>query len=329
VVPAPAAPGPYVAPATSPATPPRQKNRTGAVIAVGLAFGLLLALIVVLLMQVDLGGGGGGGPTLDVPNAVGVPYGVAEAALTKQGFKVVRVDDETQSSTPPDQVIAQAPEAGTKLRKGGTVTLTASSATLTMPDVVNQTREQAQAKLKGSGFTANFVQVDSTSPPGTVVSTDPGAGTKVPKSAAGQPGPTVTVNVAREPTVAVPDVANQDVFTANTALTAAGLVGQAVPTPSPTVAKGLVIGTAPAAGQQVPKGTTIQVQVSTGPELIDVPNVVGQTQAAAEAALLGAGLGVQEQFVNGGPAKKGLVISQNPAGGQVPKGSTVAIVIGL
>jgi serine/threonine-protein kinase len=311
------------------AAPRKRQNRTGAVIAIGLAFGLLLALIVVLISQVDLSSGGGGAPTLDVPSVVGLPFGQAEAALTAQGFKVVRVDDATQVNTPADQILSQNPEAGSKLAKGGTITLTVSSNTLTVPDVTNQTREQATSKLKSAGFTPNFVQVDSTLPPGTVVSTDPGAGAQVPKAASGQPGPTITVNVAREPNVAVPDVSGQDVFTANNNLVAAGLQGQAVSQASDTVAKGLVISTNPGAGTQVPKGTTVQVLVSTGPELVDVPNVVGQTQDAAVNLLnVQLGLGVTVQQQNAGPAKKGIVIAQNPSSGQVPKGSTVVISVG-
>ncbi|MFN8024785.1 MAG: Stk1 family PASTA domain-containing Ser/Thr kinase [Acidimicrobiia bacterium] len=312
----------------APMAPPKRKNRVGAVIAIGLAFGILLALIVVLISQVDLGGGGPGAPTLDVPNVVGIPYAQAEAALTAQGFKVVRVDDTTQVNTPAEQILSQDPEGGAKLKKGGTITLTVSSNVLNVPDVVNKTRDQATAALKAAGFTANVVQVDSALPPGTVVSTDPVAGTAVPKAAAGQPGPAVTVNVAREPNVPVPDVTGQDVFAANNALAGAGFVVQAVPTASDSVPKGQVIGTNPAANTPVPRGSTVQVLVSTGPQLVDVPNVVGQTQDAAVAVLnqqLGLGVTVQLQI---NPAKKGIVIAQNPSSGQVPRGSTVVIVVG-
>ena len=129
--------------------------------------------------------------------------------------------------------------------------------------------------------------------------------------------------------VAVPEVSGQDVFAASNAIVAAGLQGQAVATPSPNVAKGLVIGTNPSAGTQVPKGTTIQVLVSTGPTLIDVPNVVGQTQDAAVDILnTQLGLGVQVQLQNAGAAKKGIVLAQNPAGGQVQEGTTVIIFVG-
>jgi serine/threonine-protein kinase len=68
--------------------------------------------------------------------------------------------------------------------------------------------------------------------------------------------------------------------------------------------------------------------VSSGPTLVDVPNVVGQPKAAAEAALVGAGFGVRETFQDAGKPKSGNVISQSPASGQAPKGSTVDITIG-
>jgi serine/threonine-protein kinase len=80
----------------------------------------------------------------------------------------------------------------------------------------------------------------------------------------------------------------------------------------------------------LPKGSAVKLLVSTGPAAVDVPNVVGQPRAAAEALLNQTlGFGVQVSFVNAGPTKKGLVVAQSPSGGQAAKGSTVAIVVGL
>jgi serine/threonine-protein kinase len=151
----------------------------------------------------------------------------------------------------------------------------------------------------------------------------------VPKAAAGAAAPTVNVTVAQEPTVAVPGTTGQDPTAAAALLGQAGFQVTTAPTPSDTIPTGQVIGTFPPAGTQLPKGTSVALLVSTGPQLVDVPNVVGQTKAAAENALnVVAGFGVQETFVNAGPSQTGLVVSQNPAGGQLAKGSTVAITIG-
>jgi len=199
-----------------------------------------------------------------------------------------------------------------------------------MPNVVGSTRDAAQAALAKVYLTPNFVEADSTQPPGTVLSTDPAAGTPVAKLAPGAGHPGVTVNVAREPAVPVPDVANQDPTAAAATLGQASFQVTPVDTPSDTVPTGKVIGTDPPANTPLPKGSAVKLLVSTGPALVDIPNVVGQTKAAAENILLTMdGFNVQETLVNGGPARSGKVISQTPASGKAPKGSIVVITIGI
>ena len=72
----------------------------------------------------------------------------------------------------------------------------------------------------------------------------------------------------------------------------------------------------PPASQQRPFGGAVALVLSTGLCNVTVPNVVGQTQDAAQAALTAAGLtvgNVTEDFSNEVP--KGQVISQTPAAG--------------
>jgi serine/threonine-protein kinase len=128
--------------------------------------------------------------------------------------------------------------------------------------------------------------------------------------------------------VKIPDVANQDQAAATTALQQAGFQVQAVSTPSDTVPKGTVIGTDPSAGTLTPKGTVVNLKVSSGPDLVDVPNVVGQPKTSAEQTLLGAGFGVSLTCVVS-PQNANRVISQSPSSGQAKRGSTVAISVGL
>jgi len=203
-----------------------------------------------------------------------------------------------------------------------------------MPDLKGKTREQARAALARLGLAANFVSQDSTQPPGTVLSTEPGAGTKIPKAAPGTAAPVVTVNVAREPQVVIPDVSSLDPDAAQAQLTSLGFVVNRVDTPSDTVPVGKVVGTNPPAGTAVDKGSQVDLQISSGPPLVAVPNVIGLSKADAEAALLGAGFGVAETQLGacGAPAPHAncQVVAQNPgAGSQVPKGTTVAITIAV
>lgn len=71
-----------------------------------------------------------------------------------------------------------------------------------------------------------------------------------------------------------------------------GFVAQSEPTASETVKEGYVIGSSPQAGEILDIGKTVYLLVSTGPEekKVDVPNLVGRTEADAKAKLEEAGL---------------------------------------
>ena len=70
-----------------------------------------------------------------------------------------------------------------------------------------------------------------------------------------------------------------------------------------------------------PKGSTVTMQVSTGPQTVTIPSTVGQAQEAAQGVLIGAGFNVT---VNGCLPGQ-LVASQNPAGGEAVPGTAVTI----
>jgi serine/threonine-protein kinase len=140
----------------------------------------------------------------------------------------------------------------------------------------------------------------------------------------------VSVVIARVPLVPVPGVAGQNPFAAAATLGGAGFQVTVAEEPNDTVAKGAVVRTDPAEGTPVPKGSPVTVYVSSGPGTVPIPSLVGQTRATAEAVLhdqLGFGLTIS--LVNAGPTRKGLVVAQNPAGGQAAKGSAIALVVGI
>lgn len=64
-------------------------------------------------------------------------------------------------------------------------------------------------------------------------------------------------------------------------------------------------------------------------ESVDVPNVVGKTQDEAEFALKEAGFTVSVDPQVNEEADEGTVLSQDPSGGQAPKGSEVKIVVAV
>jgi hypothetical protein len=100
---------------------------------------------------------------------------------------------------------------------------------------------------------------------------------------------------------------------------------------SNTVAKGLVINQSPAAGTVAYAGDIVTITVSFGVERNTVPVTAGLSAAAAEAALIAAGLvlGTSTSSMTD-DTEAGLVASSSPAAGTgVAAGSAVDLVVSL
>jgi beta-lactam-binding protein with PASTA domain/tRNA A-37 threonylcarbamoyl transferase component Bud32 len=305
----------------------RRRKRLGAFVAAFLGVGLVAAVIIALVAS---GGGsdGGGGPTAEVPNVINKSFAEADAALKLSGFKVDRNDVETKD--PPDLVLSQRPEGGVKLEKNRTVRLRVSKATFTMPAVAGRPRAEAVNTLIGVGLQDpnNAVadeEVDSDQAPGTVVGSNPAAGAQVPKA-----GQKVTLQIAREPEIQMPNVVGQESQTAQQLLQQAGFQVSVQSEQSDTVPTGRVSRTDPGANARVKRGSPVTMFVSTGPQNVGVPNVVGQMQNQATQTLQQAGFQVFASPQNtNNPSDNGRVLAQNPAAGQqVPKGSGVTLTVG-
>ncbi len=129
----------------------------------------------------------------------------------------------------------------------------------------------------------------------------------------------------------VPDIVGQTQAAASSAITGAGLnVGTVTTANSSTMAAGNVISQNPASGALVAPASTVNIVVSSGPApTVSVPNVVGQTQAAASTAIANAGLRVGT-VTNAASATvpSGSVISQTPAAStSVASNSAVNLVV--
>ena len=129
-------------------------------------------------------------------------------------------------------------------------------------------------------------------------------------------------------TYAVPLVQGLPVAKAEQEISAAHLRSTVVDQASSSVAKGDVISTNPAQGNNVKANTLVTLYVSGGPKAVSVPNVVGQQASAAQSTLTGAGLTVKEVSDATSTAPKGQVTQQSPsANSSVAPGSVVTISI--
>ncbi|HEX6755779.1 MAG TPA: PASTA domain-containing protein [Mycobacteriales bacterium] len=127
--------------------------------------------------------------------------------------------------------------------------------------------------------------------------------------------------------VQVPPVAGLTRQAAAARLDAAGLAAGFSSAPSDTVTAGRAIGTQPRAGDRLVRGRTVTVVLSSGPQLVDVPDVTGGDRGEAEAAIRRAGL---QPVVIERPDEDedaGNVLSQSPEGGRARRGSQVTIVV--
>lgn len=130
--------------------------------------------------------------------------------------------------------------------------------------------------------------------------------------------------------VPVPNVVGQPQSTASTSIINAGLVvGTVTQQQSTAAASGNVLSEAPAAGANVASGSAVNLVVSSSPAQVAVPNVVGETQAAATTAISGAGLGVGSVTQQSSTTvASGQVVSESPAAGtSVASASTVNLVV--
>ncbi|MBV9212259.1 MAG: serine/threonine protein kinase [Actinobacteria bacterium] len=191
-----------------------------------------------------------------------------------------------------------------------------------VPNEVGRQAPQAAADLVNKSLKPQIIRVKSQSPVGLVVSQDPRPGGKVEKAS------TVKLRVSSGPGLTtVPDVTGKPVDQAITDLRNHGLFANTSYQHSSSVSQGLVISTTPVALSQVPVGSRVQVLVSSGPKLIDVPDVVGKQESVATATLQDAGFKVTSVKQDSNQPK-GQVLSESPAAGSsVPKDSRVTITV--
>jgi serine/threonine-protein kinase len=259
-------------------------------------------------------------------SVVGMDQAGAQTELQALGL---RVQSQTQSnSASPGTVFDTSPKPGTSVKSGSTVTLLVSIGPpqVQVPDVRNQDVAAATHALQAAGFQVQTTPQNSdTVPVNVVIDQSPKPNSQAAK------GSTVNLTVsAGLAQVTIPDEGGKDPTTAANDLGNLGLKTRLAFEPSDTVPQGSVTRTDPPANTPVPKGSTVTIYESTGPAQAPVPSVVGQNLPQATTTLEQAGFRVSSsQAATTIPTQDGAVISQSPnAGTQVPRGSTVIVVVG-
>lgn len=161
-------------------------------------------------------------------------------------------------------ILNQSPKAGTTVKTTADITLTvnAGGKTLAMPDLINDSQEDAVAALKKLNLKYQILSVvDSKTAAGYVKNTDPVVGTQVIE------GSTVKVYVSTGSgieQVPVPNVIDKNIEAAKADIIAAGLTVGEITSVDSDKEKDVVIETNPLPTVQIEKGKAVAIVVSSG-----------------------------------------------------------------
>ncbi|HEY6744787.1 MAG TPA: Stk1 family PASTA domain-containing Ser/Thr kinase [Mycobacteriales bacterium] len=188
-----------------------------------------------------------------------------------------------------------------------------------VPAVAKLNQAQAAARITAAGLTPSFTgETSETVSAGHVIRSDPGPGGRVLR------GRSVTVVLSTgRPPVPVPVVTGQPRADAVTVIRNAGLDPQVTEQPSVEVEKGLVVSQSPAEGTAA-RNSPVRLVVSSGPDVVAVPRVLGMSIDDARARLEAAGFKVKVRSL-----LIGNVIAQSPRAGTQRRQGTSVTIYGL
>lgn len=315
VTPPPVRREPVIAAEPRPGGQPPKRSRRG----LFLLIGVLVVALLVGFSAWHLG------RQATVPSVENLTVAQAKVKLEKAGLKLREGTAEYSDQTA-DTIIRSSPKPGSSVTKGDTVTVIVSLGPeiSTVPRLRGRSVEAARAAIEAAKFTpvdAVSEVYDDTVPAGQVVRTNPAGGVQKPV------GELITLVVSKGPEpIAIPDFTNKDAQKAKARLAELGFKVTLTEDFSDTVPAGKVASQTPASGTGV-KNDTINLVVSKGPQMIEIPKLKKKSVDEARALLVGLGFVVA---VDRSSLYIGLdrVAATDPdAGALAPHGSTVTLIV--
>jgi serine/threonine-protein kinase len=217
-------------------------------------------VVVGLVVFPDTGPGG----SVTVPAVLGLPYDAAARRLADSGLRASLGESRLSGEAPKSTVLSQSPAAGSRVPRGERISLdvSAGQARAVIPRLAGNPRAQAEAALRAVGLEVGVVSEQSDPRArGTVLSSQPAAGTAVPA------GTAVDLVISSGPAeLSVPDLVGRDLSEARNTLEQLGLtLGNVVYDSASTYPSGQVLAQLPAAGSLTAPGAAITLRVSGKP----------------------------------------------------------------
>lgn len=204
----------------------------------------------------------------------------------------------------------------------------ASSKSVTVTNIVGMTVDNAKKELEKLGLNIKVSEtVESDEEENTILEMNPTANMQAKK------GDTIEVKVSGGVAkVKVPDLRDYEINYIKDLLTQKGLEWNISEQYSENIKSGYLINQYPERDTEVPKGTTIELTISKGPEvkLVSVSNYLGQNVDAAKSDLEALGLTVilQEQKTDN-ESEEGVVLSQSiESGTKISVGAKITLTYG-
>jgi len=262
--------------------------------------------------------------TITVPNLVGMDQAAALASLDSYGL-VGTIQSEASDTMAAGLVTRTDPPEGTRVEADSTVTVYVSVGQIqvTVPNVRGMSTDDARGTLEDAGLTVSAVtEVDGDVdiPHGFATGTDPANGTVV------APDDEVVLLVSSGK-INLQDLVGKTQTAATDYLTANHLPYTIDEVQTDEKPPGTVMAQDPPAGL-ILFGTGIVLQVSIPVVMVTVPDVVGDPEGPAIAAIRSLGLETTTTHQNSPTVPAGNVISTNPvAGTSVAEGTTVTVTV--
>ena len=260
-----------------------------------------------------------------MPNVVGMDYDAAVEKLNESGFTHV-TPEEVDSMEPAGTVLEQSATRymDTDVTTPIVLKVSKGPATELMLNVLGKTYEEAEKALKDAGFIDVYPQeVESLEPAGTVVGQSADADVEIPIN---EP---ITLEVSKGPKeVTVPDLTTKTFEAAEKILKDLGFITVTRNDVENDAPVGEVVGQSVNKGDKVTVVTEIVLDVSKGPKMATVPNVVGKSFEDAKAELDAWGFKVITRLDVENNATAGLVVSQSVAKDtQVPVNTEIVLEV--
>jgi beta-lactam-binding protein with PASTA domain len=201
----------------------------------------------------------GAPPHVTTPDVIGKTEPEATKAITGAKLKPVAGPPHQGGDCKAGRVATQTPAARSPLDEGATVTysLCTGPKTVIVPPL-GYSQHSAEAALDRAGLRARFVRSDSAKPEGQVLRSDPARGSKATI------GTTIVVYLSRGNLCEVPDVTGESEDAVPDAFAGACVLYDILYVRSEQHA-GMVVDQDPSGGEEVERGSTVTVKVSSGP----------------------------------------------------------------